>query len=246
MARTGHPNFVYDMESPWRIGAHRWSLTGNHSGSSFDATDAETFMTGTASPFALSFGPFISPVGTTVVRAAYYDGSTSTPVWEATYTTEDPAPTPLVPTGLAFSSHTGQLPLETCVILEAQAGLSSRTKPVYLRKYIHAVPIGTIETVGSEINFTFDGGSVHTAAAHAMGDGSWFGTRVYISPTGRQPLTDAWTPLVAPGNHQMPRGRKRKITTSGSSSSLLSEIEGLAAAAAAKLAAEAAAAAGAL
>lgn len=234
MAKTGHPNFVYDVSSPWRSGLHTWSLTGNHSGSSFDATDAETFMTGTASPFALSFGPFITTNDSSVVRAAYYDGETSTPVWEATYDSDHPAPTPLVPTGVAMSSDTGQEPLEVCVILEALAGLSSRTKPVYLRKYIHAIGAGNLGVSDAGVEWTYHSGGAATAAATAMGDGSWFGTRVYISPTGRQPLGGAWVPLAAPGNHQMPRGRKRKVTTTGGVSSILSEIEGLAAAAAAK------------
>jgi len=235
VAKTGHPNFVYEMQSPWRVGEHNWSLTGNHSGSSFDAADAETFMTGTASPFALAFGPFIDAAGTTVVRAAYYDGAASAPVWEAIYSSESPAPTPLVPTGTAMLADDDQGPLETCVILEAQAGVSARNKPVYLRKYIHAISGGNTTSGDTGIRWTFDAGTIHTNAAKSMGDGTWFGTRVYISPTGRQPASDAWTPLPAPGNHQMPRGRKRKITTTGTTSSLLSEIEQLAAAAATRI-----------
>lgn len=234
MAKTGHPNFVYEMSSPWRTGLHSWSLTGNHSGSSFDPADAETFMTGTASPFAKTFGHFICATDTTVVRAAYYDGSTAAPIWEATYDVDSPAPTPLVPVGDAMFAEEDQGPLETCVILEAQAGVSLKSKPVYLRKYIHAISVGCIVSSDSGVAWEFDTGSIHTAAAHAMGDGSWFGTRVYISPTGRQPSTDGWAPLVSPGNHQMPRGRKRKKLTSASTSSILQEIEGLAAAAAAR------------
>lgn len=235
MAKTGHPNFVYEMQSPWRIGEHNWSLTGNHSGSSFDATDAATFMTGTSSPFAKSFGPFICATGTTVVRAAYYDGEASAPVWEAIYTVDDPAPTPLQPTGAAMLESSVQMPLEVCVMLEAPAGVSLRNKPVYLRKYIHAISAGNLTVSDTGVDWEYDTGTIHTAAAHAMGDGSWFGTRVYISPSGRQPATEAWTAIAAVGNHQMPRGRKKKkITTSGSTSSILQEIEGLAAAAAAK------------
>jgi hypothetical protein len=238
VAKTGHPNFVYDMSSPWRTGMHTWSLTGNHSGSSFDATDAQTFMTGTASPFALSFGPFISTTDTTVIRAAYYDGIASTPVWEATYDTDHPAPTPLVPTGAAMSSASPQEPLEACVILEAYAGLSSRTKPVYLRKYIHAIGVDNVAASDTGVVWTYHSGGGAAAAAAAMGNGSWYGTRVYISPTGRQPLSGAWVPVAAVGNHQMPRGRKRKITTGGSLASILGDIETFAAEAAAKAAAE--------
>lgn len=233
MALTGHPNFVYELSSPWRTGLHNWSLTGNHSGSSFDAADAQTFMEGTSSPFALCFGPFISVTDTVVVRSAYYDGHTSTPVWEATYDTDHPAPTPLVPTGVAMEETSDQMPLEACVVLEALAGLSTKTKPVYLRKYIHAIPADNTTTGLTGIEWTFASGSGAADAAKAMGDGSWFGSRVYISPTGRQPLSSAWKPLAACGNHQMPRGRKKKKVVGGSSFSLSALEAALAAAAAA-------------
>lgn len=236
MAKTGHPNFDYTISSPWRAGLHEWHLVGNHSGSSFSATDAQTFMTGASSPFALSFAPFISSWSSTVVRAAYYNGSTSAPIFTATYDTAHPAPTPLEPTGAAFDAAPDlQEPLEVCVLLEAQAGLSTRSKPVYMRKYIHACPAGNLASgTGKVPNWTFGAGAA--AAATAMGDGSWFGNRVYCSPTGRQPATNDWAPLIVPGNHQMPRGRKRKMSSSGSS--LLDEALQLAAAAARAAASE--------
>jgi hypothetical protein len=91
LAKTGHPNFVYAISSPWRTQRHVWSLTGNHSGSSLSSGDAETFMTGASSPFALSFAPFLTaaPDGAStysefdhqVVRAAYYNGEDAAPVW---------------------------------------------------------------------------------------------------------------------------------------------------------------------
>jgi hypothetical protein len=235
VAKTGHPNFVYEMQSPWRVGEHNWSLTGNHSGSSFDATDAETFMTGSASPFALTFRHFIATPGTTVVRAAYYDGETSAPIWEALYDVDSPAVTPLVPLGDAMAEIDDPGPLEVCVILEAPAGLSSRSKPVYLRKYIHSISGGNTTSSDTGIAWTFDAGSIHTNAVAAMGNGDWFGTRVYISPTGRQPASGAWVALPSPGNHQMPRGRKKPASSTGSS--ILSALESAAGdiAAAAKL-----------
>lgn len=226
MAKTGHPNFDYSISSPWRTGKHTWHLVGNHSGSSFTAADAKTFMEGAASPFALCFAPFIDALNSSVVRSAYYDGQNSAPVYVAIYDTDNPPPSPLTPTGAAFSSeNTAQEPLEVCVMLEAQAGLSSRSKPVYMRKFIHAVPTGNIQAgTGGLPQFEFT--SAAATAAAAMGDGSWFGNRVYCSPSGRQPSTNDWVAQVTPSNHQMPRGRKRKVTSSGSS--ILSDAEKLA------------------
>lgn len=228
MAKTGHPNFDYTLQSPWRTGYHQWHLVGNHSGSSFGASDAQTFMEGTSSPFALCFGPFIETGHTSVVRSAYYDGSTSAPVFTNTYDTDNPAPTPLVPTGLAFSdTETSEsLPLEVCVMLEAEAGLSSRSKPVYLRKFIHAIPGGYQDVAsGTGIpNWIF--ADAAATAATKMGDGSWYGNRVYCSPSGRQPSSNDWQALLVPGNHQMPRGRKRKVA--GTNSSIFNSALGLA------------------
>lgn len=227
MAKTGHPNFDYTISSPWRDGQHDWHLVGNHSGSSFNAADAQTFMTGAESPFALSFAPFIGTVGSSVVRAAYYDGETSAPIFTATYDGTHEPPSPLHPTGLAFDNPSeAQEPLEVCVMIEAQAGLSSRSKPVYMRKFVHGIPTGNITTgTGNVPNWVFTADAA--AAATAMGDGSWFGNRVYCSPSGRQPSTNDWVALLVPGNHQMPRGRKRK--TAATNSTLLNDAIKLAA-----------------
>lgn len=227
MAKTGHPNFDYTISSPWRSGLHLWHLVGNHSGSSFTAADAQTFMEGAESPMALSFAPFICPTTSTIERSAYYNGQDSAPIFTRTYSSGSPAPTAIHPTGAALSEDTtGQEPLEVCVMLEAQAGLSTRSKPVYMRKYIHAICVGNL-TPGTDgvPNWVFTADAA--AAATAMGDGSWFGNRVYCSPSGRQPATNDWAAIVVPGNHQMPRGRKRK-TAATSGSSVLSAAEKLA------------------
>jgi hypothetical protein len=236
LAKTGHPNFVYEILSPWRVGFHKWGLTGNHSGGSFDATDAQTFMTGAASPFALSFAPFINPLvpssgggqSNTVVRAAYYDGINSAPVWEASYDSVTPAPTHLQPLGTAWQ-HIGSAivndALEVCVVIEARVGTSVKNKPVFVRKYIHGVPTGNIN-VNTEGLPIYEFASEATTAAQAMGDGSWFGSRVYVSPKGSQAPAASYVPLESPGNHQMPRGRKRKTAAVASGqSALLSLLE---------------------
>jgi hypothetical protein len=229
MAKTGHPNFVYTMNSAWRTGRHNWTLTGNHSGVAFDAADAATFMTGAASPFALSFAPFIGASGegttggTWVQKVTYYGGSAAAPIYEHEYAAPADTPTALRPTGLAFTVPASfQDALETCVMMYAPVGFSSTNKPVFLRKYIHAVPTENVAAGGDGgVIWSFaSSGTVAQAAATAMGNGSWFGTRVYISPSGAQPLSTDWAIDGSPSNHQMPRGRKRTVKSGGSSFAL--------------------------
>lgn len=217
MAKTGHPNFDYTCQGLWRGLTHNFSITGNHSGSSFGAADAKTFMEGDQSPYCLSFAPF-QATDITVVGARYYDGQNSAPVYEATYNTENPAPDPLTATGegLVGGAATGiYMPLECCVMLEAVVGTSKNNKPVYCRKYLRGGPYGGItQEPSGEVQWGIS--TAGTAAAKAMGDGSWYNSRVYISPSARSAI-GTWEVLPQVGNHQVPRGRKRSLKTQGSS-----------------------------
>ena len=216
MAKTGHPNFDYTCEGLWRGVAHNFSITGNHSGTSFGATDAETFMTGAASPYALSFAPWQSS-GIKVVGARYYDGQNSAPVYEVTYNTESPAPSTLEATEAAWTSEaTGYyLPLEVCALLYAQVGFNSKSKPVYIRKYLRGIPpdaLGEVAGASQWIGPT----SAGTAALAAMSNGSWYNGRIYISPSAGQPMT-GWSLDPYCSNHQVPRGKKRKVASTSNS-----------------------------
>lgn len=224
MAKSGHPNFVYQISSPWREEPHVWSITGNHSGSSFDAADAESFMLGPASPMAVSYGHFLGTCGDSgattyeqfahqVVAAIYYDGQHSAPVWEEHFGNENPAPTTLLPQGDAYSIRSPEnqpyTSLESCATLVAQVGLNSKNKPIFAKKYIHGLPsLASVVTVGGGVTLPLSSAGV--TALEAQSNGQWFGSRVYVTPSGRQPLAAAWTAI--PGQHQMPRGRKKKGT----------------------------------
>lgn len=237
MARTGHPNFVYRISSPWRARRHTWSLTANHSGSSFNSGDAETFMTGSSSPFALCYAHFLSSApasGSTyaaslhqVVGAAYYNGSDSAPVWEAIYDGETPPPSTLMPVGDASSigsASAGYGSLEACAELRAPVGMSRTNKPVYVRKFIHGLPSSWVSTNVDGVQ-TMPLSTEGTAAIESQSNNSWFGSRVYIARSGNQPSAASWEAI--PGAHQMPRGRRKVTTKAGSSaqSTLLGLLE---------------------
>lgn len=102
---------------------------------------------------------------------------------------------------------------ETALAVEWAAGLSSSGKPVILRKWYHAVPdtgtVGAAAQVG-----TADAASLLTAA-HAVADALTSIGMVLGSGTGR--FAGSATIKTMFGNHQMPRGRRRKplVTADG-------------------------------
>lgn len=223
MARTGHPNTVHDFTSQWRGTPHRWSLTANHSGTSF-TTSADQILY-LKSLFDI-FRIFISAsdITTYLSGVRYYDGSTATPIYENLF--GDQAAATAAGYGLGGGSVSGtqgegftggettQLcaGLECCTILQAPVGLSSTGKPVFLKKFIHCAPASQPGIV--------DGPTLSTDGpmyAAALGNGTLYGSRVLCSATGKQ---GDW--VVAPGwgNHQMPR-RKKKVTSASLTSDLL-------------------------
>lgn len=231
MAKTGHPNFDYTCQGYWRGAIHNFSIVGNHSGTSFGQSDAQAFMEGTSSPFALTFGPLMSS-GLSVVASRYYDGQNSAPVFVNLYNTGNPAPTPLVPTGAAWGSDItleDYLPLEVCADLSSEVGLGKTSKPVYNRKFLRGVPQGAVGSgTGGETVWGSPAPAAVVTAVAKLGNGDWYGGRTYISPNARS--ANNWLISAYPGNHQIPRGRKAKATST--SSSLFNDALNLAKAAA--------------
>lgn len=224
MAKTGYGNFDYTCQGYWKGALHNFSIVGNHSGAVFTGSDPQTFMEGASSPFALCFGPFMAPGQVFTVASRYYNGTQSAPTWEAQYNESNPPPTPLVPTGSAFTDAADLTePLEVCTLLEAQVGYSKTNKPIYCRKFLRGAPQGAFTPGSTGVKWAFS--ATAQASAAKMGNGDWYGGRVYISPTGKQAFTSVWTANEYPTNHQVPRGRKRKVTSAGSGVSAESLLE---------------------
>lgn len=218
MAKTGYPNFEYVYTGWWRGMAHNWSLVGNISGEPISEEDAGDFMVGESSPAVLTFAPAIAP-GMVLTSARLYDGTKSAPVWFRDYDEETKAPSITDPTGTVYTeaNQANYGPLESCLMLEAHAGVSATGKPVYLRKYIRGIMPTKISAGSESAAPTIDLATTAKGVAETMGDGSWWGSRVYISASGRQPPAGNWKFLETPGNHQVPRGRKRLTGTNSSS-----------------------------
>jgi hypothetical protein len=96
---------------------------------------------------------------------------------------------------------------EVAAVVNWPAGMSRTGKPVNFRKYFHAVPSRTSKTSGTDDIVSTDVGLIEAWAATvvvafapqglAMGNARRF--------AGTSPTVDVFY-----GNHQMPRGRKRK------------------------------------
>lgn len=94
---------------------------------------------------------------------------------------------------------------ETCAVLNWPAGMSRTGKPVFFRKYIHAVPLSAAVAGGVDINSdsstaigTVMGQFITLLAGHGLAMGN-----------ARRFAGSAVTVDGHYGNHQMPRGRKR-------------------------------------
>lgn len=216
MAKTGHPNFVMEFTSQWRGGPHVWSIASSHSGTSFtSATDQKAFLISVYQTIRLYISA--SDSTTYISGLKYYDGINSVPLYEEFFANETEAATYGVPLGgqsvtanqgEAFvGSETVQMTsgLETCTMLTAPVGLSSKGKPVFLKKYIHCAP-------AAQVGSTVDGpdyASGGAAYAANLGNGSLYGSRVLCSSSGKQ---GTWVASPYFGNHQMPRRSKKKTS----------------------------------
>lgn len=216
MAKTGHPNFVMEFTSQWRGGPHVWTIASSHSGTSFTSTtDQKAFLISVYQ----TIRQFISASDSTTYISGlkYYDGINSVPLYEEFFANETEAATYGVPLGgqsvtanqgEAFvGSETVQMTsgLETCTMLTAPVGLSSKGKPVFLKKFIHCAPAAQ---VGSTVDGPDLSSSANTFAAY-LGNGLLYGSRVFCSASGKQ---GTWTVSPYFGNHQMPRRSKKKTS----------------------------------
>lgn len=212
MAKTGHPNFQLKMWGPWRGIQHRWTISHGHSGSPFTTeADAISFL----NSVWVNVSPFFAKAWTGVSTFycagwSYYNGTSSAALWEKDYANQAAATTDGFVTtyyGDAYASEGVPASPEVCIRLQAPVGNSSTGKPVFLRMFVHYAD-GTPSGTGNDIpNF----GSGAAGYAANLGNGGLFGSRVLISPGGKQ---GDWAPYGYYANHQMQRKRKKASSSS--------------------------------
>lgn len=230
MAKTGHPNVVIDHGTNWRGKAHRWSTVYNLSGSTPNTADQISMMDALVdieNQILWGGGPNLAGF----LEARFYTGQGGAPTTVIPFGDID------TPSGWTAYSGTGWSTgpafgeagaAESCLIVETKLnGLSSTGKPVYLRKYLHAVPAFPAAAIGSQQIPSADITSLN-AYVKKWTDGSLTNGVVVIGPSGRQ-AASAPSVQSALGNHQMPRGRRQKKASSGGLlSGLISDAQHLA------------------
>jgi hypothetical protein len=197
----------------WRGNIHRWSTVYNFTGSG-------SYVPGTADAhnLLLADAKLCYPAGAVdqgIYECQIYNNATGGTAI-ATYTNADwenpatwipPGGTGWTTTGLGFNANA-----ETALVVEWAAGSSSSGKPVTLRKWYHSVPGSEVVGNGTQISGT-DITSLTAAAQSLVGVFAANGL-VLSSASGR--LAGVAKVLPYFGNHQMPKGRKRKpLVTAG-------------------------------
>lgn len=206
MALTGHPNIVITHVGPWRgKPQHLWTTIYNLSGPTPSAGDQAQLMTQLV---AIESAILSGGTGRGFVNAKFYSGQKPN-----IPTAVDPLGTPAAP--LPYNSAdwaaggnapTGNCEPEQCLLVETLLnGLSSRGKPVYLRKYFHAIS-DTAATTGRIPGAV--AAAINTRVA-AWTNGTLANGVVVISPSGRQSTSPPAAKTYV-WNRQMPRGRRKK------------------------------------
>lgn len=191
----------------WRGNPHRWSTVYHFQGtpsSALASTDAQAVLT---QDNKMCYGPAGS--GGTYECDIYAQATGGVPL--VSYRAFDPAVPAGWPgylgTGWSSTSGAMEAAAETALQVEWPAGISSSGKPVLLRKWYHAVPLSQ-STNGAGVDITSAIAASLQTQAQAMVSVLSSKGLVLSSGTGR--LAGTARVLQVYGNHQMPRGRRRK------------------------------------
>lgn len=194
----------------WRGEIHKWSNSFQFQGTAAapTATDCQTLLT------AVKTMCFSDTSSSAAFGGAYecvaYNASGGAPL--ATYVAFDwTTPATWIPYNSTAWPSAGTVPdssLEVALLVEWPAGLSSTGKPVQFRKWFHAVPQSTAAAPG-QVDIASAKVTALTAAAVTLTN-CLASSHLLLSTGARY----AGTPVVSPyyANHQMPKGRKRKLT----------------------------------
>jgi hypothetical protein len=191
------------LEHPWNYAGedmHRWSVKFNLSGGqALLDNEIEPTVVDLFEPFGL-----ICRTGGHLAEARYYPPEGHAATWFKLYT---PADHPTAGAGYTPATFYEQQ-LEVCALARAPIGKSATGKPVFLRKWIHAVRSETDPNVFANPNNAPTGGVLRK-----WNDGSGPRLVVPVDPTGGT-QGGPWALETHLFTHQLRRGPKRKKTTS--------------------------------
>lgn len=204
----------------WRGTVHRWSTSYEMTGSltaPLDPTACQTLLE--ADSKMLYGGTLSSGNG---YNCEIYNASGGTPL--ATYTAFDwttPGSWTQIPaagTAWTATSQPQETAAEVALLVEWPAGLSRTGKPVKFRKWYHQVPVGA----GSGGDVSSANRTALAAQANAVSVCLYAGYGLALGKAGRSPGTPVVNAFY--GNHQMPRGRRRKVIAAKQASADYSQI----------------------
>lgn len=193
----------------WRGTPHKWSqvfpFTGSISAGNYGAA-INALHVGVQQ---ICFQPTSATYGGNYAIALYNSATGGVPVAVTTYFDPDTTSAWVQYDGSAWGTHgqPAEAAAEVAMGIRWAAGLSSSGKPVYFRKWVHAVPISTAAPGVRDISTTAAGAIANamTSAQNAIGA---LGLQL-----GNGSRLASLSPVVEPyyENHQMPRGRRRLV-----------------------------------
>lgn len=194
----------------WRGNPHRWSTVYAFEGTPVAAISTADCQTVFDHDSAMCWpgadtdgGPY---------ECQFYDRATGgVPI--ATYSLFDhTSPSAwIAPTGTAWVPGSGSLnaAAESALLVEWRAGFSKTGKPVNLRKWYHMVP----EAPASGASPQIGAGNLARLQAAAEGMIGMLSANGLTLGSGTGRFAGLASVNAFYGNHQMPRGRKRKVTS---------------------------------
>lgn len=203
-----YQRIVLHFESPWNLGkttTHEWGVKFSLSGATnIAASDCEATARDLAAPLL-----YIASTRTVLIGWTHY------PIASATHdATGNFGAVPITGNGGAWDPGGAPQQLEVCVLAECQCGVSSKGRPVYLRKWCHDV-MADPSNPNAPAN-PLDGPTIFDKWDHGCGPHN----SVPVSPTTGQ-QGSGWTANTHLYTHQLRRGPKRKPA----SASALKELE---------------------
>lgn len=209
----------------WRGNPHRWSNSYEFTGSGTTPNVAalNTFVTNESKLLYSQTGVLSGGI----CEAAIYLASGGVPVAQVInfdYTIPSAWPG-YSSTGWASKALVLNDPMEAALAIEWPAGLSVTGKPVFFRKYYHAVPQSNGGGTGAQDVSSGNLASLATAAEALV---------TCLAPTyglvlGNSRRLAGTSPAVNPYylNHQMPKGRRKTSVTGGGSTSKIKYVPSL-------------------
>lgn len=193
----------------WRGKPHKWSQVFPFTGSIASSNYGAAITALHSMVQKICYQPTAGTYGGNYAISLYNSATGGVPIATTVYFDSEVTASWLPYDGGSWGTHglTTEAVAEVALGISWQAGLSSSGKPVYFRKWSHAVPISTAAPGTRDVSVAAAGGlsSDIVAGMNAIG--------ALGLALGNGSRLAALTPIIEVfyENHQMPRGRRRLV-----------------------------------